>query len=109
MREDEILGQLTQFFLDNVGKIRVTDELQKTVTRYKDLAEYTLRRQDIEKTIDDPLGEYANFIFQHGSYAEQTKLVENIYTAFVIHNKQMTVSEGVMRPNVRQARNLAIA
>ncbi|MCL1929922.1 recombinase family protein [Candidatus Saccharibacteria bacterium] len=107
MREDEILEQLTQFFLDNVGKIRITDELRKTITRYKDLAEYTLRRHNVEKIIDDPLGEYANFIFQHGSYAEQTKLVENIHTAFVIRDKKMRVNENLMRPAVRQAQAVA--
>lgn len=73
MREDEILEQLTQFFMDNRGKIKVTDELQKTVNHYKDLAKYSLLIKGVkDNKISDPLGEYANFIFKHGSSERRT-------------------------------------
>lgn len=89
INEKVLIEQLIRFISENAKSIEVTSEINRKMTRHTQIANTTLQDRNIVADNIDPLAEYSRFILMHGSYNEQTQLIEGINSRFVIRNSQI--------------------
>ena len=94
LNEKILVEQLIAFISKNAKTIEVTGEITKKMTRHASIVSNSLASRDIEHDTVEPLTEYSRFILTHGSYNEQSKLIEGIKSTFLIQN-QMIIVNGV--------------
>ncbi len=86
INEKVLIGQLILFISENAKNIEVTSDINRKMTRHTQIVSTSLEDRDINTGTIEPLVEYARFILTHGSYSEQTALIEGINSRFVIRS-----------------------
>lgn len=93
VNEKVLVEQIITFISENANTIEVTSEIIKKMTRHANIVSTSLVSRDIEHDTVEPLTEYSRFILTHGSYNEQTKLIEGIKSTFLIQNQMIIVNK----------------
>jgi hypothetical protein len=86
INEKVLIERLILFISENVKKIEVTTEIKRKIARHAQIVSTSLEDRDINTGTIEPLVENATFILNHGNYNEQTRLIEDINSRFVIRN-----------------------
>ena len=89
VNEKDLVHQLVNYFAEHADDIKVSDEVARKMVRHAEVVEQSLDKRGIPHEEIDPLTEYGEYILNHGTYSEQTKLIEGIKSMFVIKNQKI--------------------
>lgn len=92
VNEKVLIEQLILFISDNAKDIEVTSDINRKMTRHASIVSTSLEERKVNLSNIEPLTEYARFILNHGTYGEQTQLIEGINSRFVIRNQAISTS-----------------
>lgn len=86
-----MVHQLVNYIASNSDSIKVTDEIARKAVKHSEVVEEALYKRGIHFDEIEPLTEYSEYILNHGTYNERTKLIEGIKTTFALKNRQLTI------------------
>lgn len=91
INETNMCLMLKEFVELNYKKLRLADDLTKTIAQHREASSTLMAHYDIERELEHPIVEYARYVLTRGSDDENRELVGGIKNELVIKNESIKI------------------